>query len=142
MARANLGKIVGNGISKIEKTKTEGLVDTYTISYTNGESTEFTVVNGEDWNIERIEKTISDNIVTIEPNKFYIFPEMESLSISLAEPTNSDIVNEYRFRFTSGSVPTTLVLSDTIKGSISVNMNCVYEVSIVDNYLVSYSWEK
>ena len=38
--------VVGNGIEKIEKTKTEGLVDTYTIIYTNGSTTTFTVTNG------------------------------------------------------------------------------------------------
>lgn len=38
----------GNGISKIEKTKTEGLVDTYTITYTDGTKTTFTVTNGKD----------------------------------------------------------------------------------------------
>ena len=36
----------GNGISCIEKTKTEGLVDTYTITFTNGTTTTFTVTNG------------------------------------------------------------------------------------------------
>ena len=36
----------GNGISSIAKTKTEGLVDTYTITYTNGTTTKFTVTNG------------------------------------------------------------------------------------------------
>ena len=36
----------GNGISSIEKTKTEGLVDTYTITFTNGDKTTFTVTNG------------------------------------------------------------------------------------------------
>ena len=38
----------GVGISKIEKTDTQGLVDTYTISYTNGTTTTFTVTNGQD----------------------------------------------------------------------------------------------
>lgn len=37
----------GVGISKIEKTATQGLVDTYTISYTNGTTTTFTVTNGQ-----------------------------------------------------------------------------------------------
>ena len=36
----------GNGISSIEKTKAEGLVDTYTITFTNGNTTTFTVTNG------------------------------------------------------------------------------------------------
>lgn len=38
----------GNGIASIIKTGTSGLVDTYTITYTNGNTTTFTVTNGED----------------------------------------------------------------------------------------------
>lgn len=38
----------GNGISSILKTNTEGLVDTYTITYTNGTLGTFTVTNGKD----------------------------------------------------------------------------------------------
>ena len=37
----------GNGIASITKTSTSGLVDTYTITYTNGDTTTFTVTNGE-----------------------------------------------------------------------------------------------
>jgi hypothetical protein len=36
----------GNGIASIEKTATSGLVDTYTITFTNGNTTTFTVSNG------------------------------------------------------------------------------------------------
>ena len=36
----------GNGIASIEKTGTSGNVDTYTITYTNGQATTFTVTNG------------------------------------------------------------------------------------------------
>ena len=36
----------GNGIASISKTGTNGLVDTYTIVFTNGQSTTFTVTNG------------------------------------------------------------------------------------------------
>lgn len=38
----------GVGIADIEKTKTEGLVDTYTITLTNNETETFTVTNGKD----------------------------------------------------------------------------------------------
>ncbi len=38
----------GNGISSLVKTSTSGLVDTYTISYTDGTSTTYTVTNGAD----------------------------------------------------------------------------------------------
>lgn len=37
----------GRGIVSIEKTSTDGLVDTYTITYTDGTSDTFTVTNGE-----------------------------------------------------------------------------------------------
>ena len=36
----------GVGIQKIEKTGTDGLVDTYTITYTNGQASTYTVTNG------------------------------------------------------------------------------------------------
>ena len=38
----------GNGIASIAKTSTVGLVDTYTITYTNGDTDTFTVTNGRD----------------------------------------------------------------------------------------------
>ena len=38
----------GVGISSISKTSTSGLVDTYTVTYTNGSTSTFTVTNGSD----------------------------------------------------------------------------------------------
>ena len=38
----------GRGIQKIEKTSTQGLVDTYTITYTDNSTSTFTVTNGRD----------------------------------------------------------------------------------------------
>lgn len=38
----------GNGIASISKTSTSGLVDTYTVTYTNGNSDTLTVTNGAD----------------------------------------------------------------------------------------------
>lgn len=38
----------GVGISKVEKTATNGNIDTYTITYTNGNTSTFTVTNGAD----------------------------------------------------------------------------------------------
>lgn len=37
----------GNGIASVSKTSTSGLTDTYTITFTNGNSTTFTVKNGD-----------------------------------------------------------------------------------------------
>lgn len=39
---------VGNGIASVEKTKTEGNVDTYTVTFTDGTFTTFSITNGED----------------------------------------------------------------------------------------------
>lgn len=44
----------GNGIASIEKTGSSGLLDTYTISYTNGDTATFQVKNGEDGTIENL----------------------------------------------------------------------------------------
>ena len=44
----------GNGISSITKTSSSGLVDTYTVLYTNGTSTTFTVTNGDDGDVQDV----------------------------------------------------------------------------------------
>ena len=49
MVQYNLGKVRGadgNGISRIAKTNTSGLIDTYTVYYTNGNTWTFNVTNG------------------------------------------------------------------------------------------------
>lgn len=89
----------------------------------------------------RIEAASTDTTATIEPNALYIFPEMASLDITLGGTIDTGIVQEYRFRFTSGATATTLTLPSTVVGEISVEANKVYEVSILDGYLVSQSWE-
>ena len=51
MTQFALGTVVGsdgNGIESIEKTDTSGLVDTYTITFTDGSTTTFDVTNGSD----------------------------------------------------------------------------------------------
>lgn len=56
--------IAGNGIKKIEKTNTEGLLDIYTVFYTNGDIFTFTVKNGEKgeqgYTPEEIEQLLND----------------------------------------------------------------------------------
>lgn len=46
IAAAGTPGAAGNGIVSIEKTNTEGSVDTYTITYTDGTTSTFTVTNG------------------------------------------------------------------------------------------------
>lgn len=53
----------GNGIASIAKTSTAGLVDTYTITYTNGQTTTFTVTNGESITVDSAMSGSSTNPV-------------------------------------------------------------------------------
>ena len=80
----------------------------------------------------RQEMSSSDTIVTLEPNKLYVFPEMASLTVTLAEPSDINVENEYHFFFTSGSTATTLTLNDVLSDAYSIEVNMKYEVSILE----------
>lgn len=81
----------------------------------------------------RQEMQNTDTIVTLEPNKLYVFPEMESLTVSLGTPTDNNVANEYHFFFTSGATATTLTLNDVLSDAYSIEANMKYEVSILEN---------
>ncbi|MCI5868911.1 MAG: hypothetical protein MR224_05300 [Dorea sp.] len=91
----------------------------------------------------RIEKLSTDTTVELEANKLYIFPEMAELTITLAEPTDTSIVSEYHFVFKSGATATTLSIPDAIKipSGFSVDVNKIYEISILEGCLCAQSWE-
>lgn len=109
-----------------------------THTYDGSEALAITIETG---GIERIEKLSTDTTVTLEPNKLYIFPEMASLTYTLAEPADASVANEYHFVFKSGSTATELVHPSTVNvGSFSVESNKVYEVSILEGLLTSRSW--
>lgn len=88
--------------------------------------------------------TVSGTTVTQEltENTFYVFGEVTSLTVTLATPTDSSIVNEYHFRFTSGTTATVLSLpqSVTMPSGFTVEASKVYEISIVDGYGTVTSW--
>lgn len=54
----------GNGILSIQKTATSGLVDTYTITFTNGTTTTFDVTNGEDGEVTQTQLDETNNNVS------------------------------------------------------------------------------
>ena len=56
----------GNGISRIEKTSTEGLVDTYTITFTNGTTTTFNVTNGREAYTAGTGIDITNGVISID----------------------------------------------------------------------------
>ena len=77
----------------------------------------------------------NDTIFTLTPNVFHIWGEVESLDLDLGE-AESDIMNNYIFQFTSGEVPTTLILPDTIKwvnDTPEIEANMIYQCSIINN---------
>lgn len=74
MVEYNLGKVRGEdgkGIESIVKTSTIDNIDTYTILYTNGEETTFTVTNGitPDTSTFIQKSEIVDNLTTDNSNR-------------------------------------------------------------------------
>lgn len=76
--------------------------------------------------------------LAIAPNVLHKWGEVTSLDITLAEPTDTSIVNEYMMEFVSGDTATTLTLPDTIKWAIEpkIEANKTYQISILDNIAV------
>ena len=94
-----------------------------------------------DYRVARIEKGTTDITVELEPNKLYIFPEMGSLTYTLAVPNDSAVANEYHFVFKSGATATRVVHPAGVNiGSFAVDANKIYEVSILERLLTSQSW--
>ena len=102
-------------------------------TYDGSEALAITIETG---GIERIEKLSTDTTVVLEPNKLYIFPEMESLTYTIGEGTG-----EVHFIFHSGATATRVVHPSNVNiGSFSVDANKVYEVSILEGLLTSQNW--
>ena len=87
--------------------------------------------------------TVSGSTVTQElsPNEFYVFGEVSSLTLTFAAG-EADVVNEYHFRFESGSTPTTLDMPVSVEMPVIFNVeaNMIYEISVIDNLGVFNEW--
>src|SRR5699024_2797665 len=75
----------------------------------------------------------SDSTVTLEQNKLYVFPEMASLTVTLGNPSETNVANEYHFFFTSGSTATPLTLDNVLTDTYSIEPDTKYEVSVLEN---------
>lgn len=80
----------------------------------------------------------SDTTFSLTPNVLHVWGTVTSLTLTLATPTDSTIVNEYMFQFTSGSTATTLSLPSSVvwdkdKGTLTVESGYIYQVSILNN---------
>lgn len=89
--------------------------------------------NGKNYSVQVVESTTT--VLEIQPNKFYKFGEVSSLNITLAAITDTSVLNEYMFEFTSGTTATTLTLPNSIKWleTPTIESNKIYQCSIVDN---------
>ena len=136
----------GVGILKIEKTKTEGLVDTYTITLTNGQMSTFTVTNGAKGEkgdpeiTSQVDHGTADTTFELPANQYHTWGEVASLTLTLGAETSGQ-ANGYWFSFDSGDTATTLSLPDTVQTHIVVEPNMHYECSIVGNYMTFEEWE-
>lgn len=76
-----------------------------------------------------------ETTLAIDPNKFYSFGEVSSLTLTLNTPTDATIYNEYMFEFDSGTTPTTLNLPNTVTfpSTPTIEANKTYQVSILNN---------
>lgn len=78
--------------------------------------------------------------VSIMPNVMNVWGEVLNLNISLVEPADKSLVNEYMIQFVSGEVATTLTLPDSIKwvnnNIPAIATNKIYQISILNGLAV------
>lgn len=147
----------GNGVASIEKTKTEGNVDTYTITYTDGATTTFTVTNGND-GIDGIDGTDGKDghspVITIQNGYWYIDNANTNIraeglkgdtgnGISAIEKTGTNgLVDTYTITFTDGSTTSFTVTNgaDGTDGAAGVGIEKVEKAGSegnVDTYTIT-----
>lgn len=108
-------------IKSIDKTNSVGLVDTYTVSYTDGSTSEFTIVNGEDGANLYNNITINDLYNQVKADK----PEGYTLINFIDEYLDINIDT------------TAIASSNALRSAVSIYVE--HEVNIVDyNNVVSY----
>lgn len=134
----NLVNIIKNKIGSLKNphalTFTGAVSDTYDGS--SAKTINIPTVSGggeTSANIPRQEMQNTNTTVTLQPNILYVFPEMTTLTVTLATPSDDDIANEFHFFFISGSTPTTLTLNDVLSDAYSIEANMKYEVSVMEN---------
>lgn len=96
-----------------------------------------TALDGKEAVTEIVTKTAADTSCTLEENKFYVWPEMTSLTITC--PATG---GPFAFRFTSGSTATVLSMTGiTMPDDFSVEADRVYEINVLEGMGLAVSWE-
>lgn len=135
-------------MAKIENIEVNGVVyelPTKTSDLENDK--EFQTKNEVEELVDNIQTGVSivnqtSNTVEIQPNVLNVWGEVANLTITLATPSDTSIVNEYMIQFTSGDVATQLTLPDTITWvrEPSITSNKVYQISIINNLAIMAEW--
>lgn len=77
----------------------------------------------------------TESTAVIAPNVLHVWGEVAELNIELAEPENSDVLNEYMIEFCSGETATVLTLPEEVKfvSPVNIEPDMRYQISIVNN---------
>lgn len=98
-----------------------------------------TPVDAVEASIPQQTMTAEDTTVTLNPDTFYVFPEMTTLTVTLGSG-ESGKASAFWFCFDSGDTATTLSLQESVVTDIVVEANTHYECMIVNNHMTFYDW--
>lgn len=107
---SNWKDLVGNTIQSIEKTGTAGLVDTYTITYSDGSTSTFNVTNGN--GIASVAKTgtvglVDTYTITFQDGSTTAFNVTNGNGVASVEKTGTvGLVDTYTITYSDGSLST------------------------------------
>ncbi len=134
-------------VLSIEKTGTDGLVDTYTITYTDGRTSTFTITNGKDGN-DSPEITIDDLFEKYKENhpgatyeeflKTYLSVEVDVNAVTIKRLLSSSVKLYSEFTVTSNNTNTK---------SVGAGSGVIYRIGeeytyIITNYHVVYEYKQ
>ena len=125
----------GNGIASIEKTATSGSVDTYTITYTNGNTYNYEVTNGEVTQTQ-LDEVIAENDY-LNSVIVQAFDEISDTDISIS------LNNTIQARFNKLELQGNTSQTGTPTPSSPIPVNVVSEdnsIGIVGKNIFDYNW--
>ena len=130
----------GVSITKIEKTSTDGLVDTYTITYSKGDPTTFTVTNGKDgatwYTGEATLENISTSVTGAKSGDLYLNTSTYDI-FKNNDGTWTKIGNIKGATGTAGADGATWITGTAVTGTAESNTATVANSKVGDLYINS-----
>ena len=131
----------GIGISKIEKTKTEGLIDTYVITFSDDSTFEYTVTNGKDGKNGTGSSTGEENVIESIKVNGVAQTVADDKSVDITVPTvdvNKDYVDTELAKKANTDHTHTTVNGHTVESNVPVDAkftDTVYDDSTIKEEL-------